>query len=65
MVMEQTGRQLCDVLLDQTILPGVGNIIKNEVLFFFISGYCNHFHYETVSSYDYGGLMGRLGGLEL
>ncbi|KAK3100377.1 hypothetical protein FSP39_019030 [Pinctada imbricata] len=26
-------RQVCDVLLDQTILPGVGNIIKNEALF--------------------------------
>ncbi|XP_057275116.1 endonuclease 8-like 3 isoform X2 [Pezoporus wallicus] len=24
---------LCDVLLDQTVLPGVGNIIKNEALF--------------------------------
>ncbi|XP_069131536.1 endonuclease 8-like 3 isoform X3 [Argopecten irradians] len=33
LVMSQTGRQLCDVLLDQTILPGVGNIIKNEALF--------------------------------
>ena len=31
MVMEQQGRQVCDVLLDQLILPGVGNIIKNEV----------------------------------
>ncbi|XP_033730795.1 endonuclease 8-like 3, partial [Pecten maximus] len=28
--MSQTGRQVCDVLLDQTVLPGVGNIIKNE-----------------------------------
>ncbi|CAH1267655.1 NEIL3 [Branchiostoma lanceolatum] len=26
-------RMLCDVLLDQTVLPGVGNIIKNEALF--------------------------------
>eukprot|EP00062_Callorhinchus_milii_P011120 gi/632956746/ref/XP_007894113.1/ PREDICTED: endonuclease 8-like 3 isoform X1 [Callorhinchus milii] len=26
-------RMLCDVLLDQTVLPGVGNIIKNESLF--------------------------------
>ena len=26
-------RQVCDVLLDQSILPGVGNIIKNEALF--------------------------------
>ncbi|XP_078601966.1 endonuclease 8-like 3 isoform X3 [Branchiostoma floridae x Branchiostoma japonicum] len=25
-------RMLCDVLLDQSVLPGVGNIIKNEVL---------------------------------
>lgn len=24
---------LCDVLLDQTVMPGVGNIIKNEALF--------------------------------
>ena len=31
LVMEQQGRQVCDVLLDQLILPGVGNIIKNEV----------------------------------
>ena len=30
-ILEQKGRQICDVLLDQTILPGVGNIIKNEV----------------------------------
>ncbi|XP_048244019.1 endonuclease 8-like 3 [Haliotis rufescens] len=33
MVMEQTGRMVCDVLLDQLILPGVGNIIKNEALY--------------------------------
>ncbi|XP_078601965.1 endonuclease 8-like 3 isoform X2 [Branchiostoma floridae x Branchiostoma japonicum] len=26
-------RMLCDVLLDQSVLPGVGNIIKNEALF--------------------------------
>jgi len=26
-------RLICDVILDQTILPGVGNIIKNEALF--------------------------------
>ena len=31
LVMEQQGRQICDVLLDQLTLPGVGNIIKNEV----------------------------------
>ncbi|XP_028315827.1 endonuclease 8-like 3 isoform X2 [Gouania willdenowi] len=29
----QRSRMLCDVLLDQTIMPGVGNIIKNEALF--------------------------------
>lgn len=29
----QSDRMLCDVLLDQTVLPGVGNIIKNEALF--------------------------------
>ncbi|XP_057706053.1 endonuclease 8-like 3 [Corythoichthys intestinalis] len=27
------GRMLCDVLLDQAVMPGVGNIIKNEALF--------------------------------
>lgn len=27
------GRMVCDALLDQTIFAGVGNIIKNEVLF--------------------------------
>ncbi|XP_046878047.1 endonuclease 8-like 3 isoform X1 [Hypomesus transpacificus] len=32
-VRGQRDRMLCDVLLDQTILPGVGNIIKNEALF--------------------------------
>ncbi|XP_078413738.1 endonuclease 8-like 3 [Cetorhinus maximus] len=26
-------RMICDVLLDQTVLPGVGNIIKNESMF--------------------------------
>ena len=26
-------RLICDVILDQLILPGVGNIIKNEALF--------------------------------
>ncbi|XP_078071578.1 endonuclease 8-like 3 isoform X2 [Mustelus asterias] len=26
-------RMICDVLLDQTVLPGVGNIIKNESVF--------------------------------
>ncbi|KAK3597104.1 hypothetical protein CHS0354_021211 [Potamilus streckersoni] len=33
LVMEQLGRLVCDVLLDQSVLPGVGNIIKNEALF--------------------------------
>ncbi|KAM3866589.1 endonuclease 8-like 3 [Diretmus argenteus] len=32
-VRRQGGRMLCDVLLDQAVLPGVGNIIKNEALF--------------------------------
>uniref|UniRef100_A0A8D0BRY2 Endonuclease 8-like 3 n=1 Tax=Salvator merianae TaxID=96440 RepID=A0A8D0BRY2_SALMN len=32
-IKKQNGRMLCDVLLDQTVLPGVGNIIKNEALF--------------------------------
>ncbi|KAM6149472.1 endonuclease 8-like 3 [Erethizon dorsatum] len=32
-VKKQKGRMLCDVLLDQKVLPGVGNIIKNEALF--------------------------------
>ncbi|XP_013370672.1 PREDICTED: endonuclease 8-like 3 isoform X2 [Chinchilla lanigera] len=32
-VKKQQGRMLCDVLLDQKVLPGVGNIIKNEALF--------------------------------
>ncbi|CAN2388695.1 GRF zinc finger [Pristimantis euphronides] len=32
-VKKQGSRMLCDVLLDQTVLPGVGNIIKNEALF--------------------------------
>jgi len=30
---ENPGRLVCDVLLDQNIFSGVGNIIKNEVLF--------------------------------
>jgi formamidopyrimidine-DNA glycosylase len=30
--MAQENRLVCDVLLDQLILPGVGNIIKNEVI---------------------------------
>ncbi|KAF0874200.1 endonuclease 8-like 3 isoform X1 [Crocuta crocuta] len=32
-VRKQKGRMLCDVLMDQKVLPGVGNIIKNEALF--------------------------------
>ncbi|ELW62452.1 Endonuclease 8-like 3 [Tupaia chinensis] len=32
-VKKQKGRMLCDVLMDQKVLPGVGNIIKNEALF--------------------------------
>ncbi|KAM3938076.1 endonuclease 8-like 3 [Leptodactylus fuscus] len=32
-VKKQGHRMLCDVLLDQAVLPGVGNIIKNEALF--------------------------------
>lgn len=32
-VKRERERMLCDVLLDQAVLPGVGNIIKNEALF--------------------------------
>uniref|UniRef100_A0A8C3JY09 Formamidopyrimidine-DNA glycosylase H2TH DNA-binding domain-containing protein n=1 Tax=Calidris pygmaea TaxID=425635 RepID=A0A8C3JY09_9CHAR len=32
-IKQQQSRMLCDVLLDQAVLPGVGNIIKNEALF--------------------------------
>ncbi len=32
-ILQQESRLICDVLLDQIILPGVGNIIKNEALF--------------------------------
>ncbi|XP_054680570.1 endonuclease 8-like 3 isoform X2 [Grus americana] len=32
-IKQQKIRMLCDVLLDQAVLPGVGNIIKNEALF--------------------------------
>ncbi|RMC13993.1 hypothetical protein DUI87_09077 [Hirundo rustica rustica] len=32
-IKQQNNRMLCDVLLDQAVLPGVGNIIKNEALF--------------------------------
>ncbi|KAM9470795.1 endonuclease 8-like 3 isoform 1-T1 [Clarias gariepinus] len=31
-VCRERGRSVCDVLLDQAVLPGVGNIIKNEAL---------------------------------
>ncbi|NXF93633.1 NEIL3 Endonuclease, partial [Eubucco bourcierii] len=37
-IKQQKTRMLCDVLLDQAVLPGVGNIIKNEALF--DSGLC-------------------------
>lgn len=30
-IMEHSERLICDVILDQLVLPGVGNIIKNEV----------------------------------
>lgn len=36
-VKKQKGRMFCDVLMDQKVLSGVGNIIKNEV--FFDSGF--------------------------
>ncbi|XP_077466430.1 endonuclease 8-like 3 [Stigmatopora argus] len=32
-VRRHSARMLCDVLLDQAVMPGVGNIIKNEALF--------------------------------
>lgn len=32
-VRSQCRRMLCDVLMDQAVMPGVGNIIKNEALF--------------------------------
>ncbi|XP_016150625.1 endonuclease 8-like 3 isoform X1 [Sinocyclocheilus grahami] len=32
-VKRESERMLCDALLDQAVLPGVGNIIKNEALF--------------------------------
>ncbi|KAM9833009.1 endonuclease 8-like 3 isoform 5-T5 [Syngnathus typhle] len=32
-VRRHGSRMLCDVLLDQAVMPGVGNIIKNEALF--------------------------------
>ena len=33
MDVRNSDRIICDVIMDQTILPGVGNIIKNEALF--------------------------------
>ncbi|KAJ8382950.1 hypothetical protein SKAU_G00037280 [Synaphobranchus kaupii] len=33
MLKKEGCRMVCDVLLDQSVLPGVGNIIKNEALF--------------------------------
>lgn len=32
-VRSQCRRMLCDVVMDQAVMPGVGNIIKNEALF--------------------------------
>lgn len=32
-IKAKTGRMVCDILLDQNIFAGVGNIIKNEVLY--------------------------------
>lgn len=32
-IKKKKGRMVCDVHMDQTIFTGVGNIIKNEVLF--------------------------------
>ncbi|XP_045119885.1 endonuclease 8-like 3 isoform X2 [Portunus trituberculatus] len=32
-IRQHTTRLICDVVLDQLVLPGVGNIIKNEALF--------------------------------
>ncbi|XP_071512782.1 endonuclease 8-like 3 isoform X1 [Panulirus ornatus] len=32
-IMQHQERLICDVILDQLVLPGVGNIIKNEALF--------------------------------
>lgn len=31
LVEEKQSELICDVIMDQAILPGVGNIIKNEV----------------------------------
>ncbi|CAL4073817.1 unnamed protein product, partial [Meganyctiphanes norvegica] len=33
LVMDHPDRLVCDVILDQLVMPGVGNIIKNEALF--------------------------------
>lgn len=32
-ILEHPERLICDVILDQLVLPGVGNIIKNEALY--------------------------------
>jgi endonuclease-8 len=34
LTLQQADELICDVLLDQNIFAGVGNIIKNEALFF-------------------------------
>ena len=39
MDVRNSERIICDVIMDQTILPGVGNIIKNEALFDAGKGY--------------------------
>lgn len=38
-IMEHSERLICDVILDQLVLPGVGNIIKNEVSVFLFANY--------------------------
>lgn len=42
-IKDHPDRLICDVLLDQNIFAGVGNIIKNEVLF------RSHIHPESVA----------------
>ncbi|MES3038124.1 MAG: DNA-formamidopyrimidine glycosylase family protein [Bdellovibrionota bacterium] len=32
-IKSKSGKMVCDILMDQTIFSGVGNIIKNEVLY--------------------------------
>lgn len=54
MLMEQTDRQVCDVLLDQSLLPGVGNIIKNEVkVKFSVWRSCCDIRYINIDKYSY------------